>query len=643
MKEYLKSLSDGLIQIDDEAVVLKKLRKTKALDFHKDKIKLAKDYYFGTIDIVSNGNGFLQIISNITQRDLLIEQKHLLNSSKGDIVLAKKYFSKSKRAKAKVILVLKRLKSTGIVYTKNVQNRIVGINLETSLTHTLLATQKSLKMLPNGSVLKIDFESGAIEEVLGILEDPSVDEKIVLEMYQKKEFFSKDAQVEAKSYGDMVDKSMYPDRVDLSELSFCTIDPADAKDFDDSIYYDVKNLSLYVAIADVSEYVNAFSNIDKEAKTRGFSIYFPHKSIPMLPRELSENICSLKPNEDRLAFCFKIELDENLNVIKETLLNVIINSKKRYSYEEVDELLSNKNAKKDKIDEKILQWLLPLNANIQKIRQKRLVEAYEFETDEIKVELDENLSLISTKTQTQTSSHSLIEDCMLLANKAAASMIEYGIFRNHAEPDYAKIENLLINLEELGLSFKISSNLPKLIRDIQATADSLNIRADVDKLIIKSQKKAVYEPENKGHFGLGFKKYSHFTSPIRRYSDLILHRLLKAKLNNDEKKVAFWLEDIENTCENISFLERESDRVALVYMDRIFARWADRNINNIYKAIVTDISKMPILKLDDELKGARLFLLDDNVELLERLIVKIVSVDIATAKIYVKINKRLGL
>lgn len=643
MKEYLKSLSDGLIQIDDEAVVLKKLRKTKALDFHKDKIKLAKDYYFGTIDIVSNGNGFLQIISNITQRDLLIEQKHLLNSSKGDIVLAKKYFSKSKRAKAKVILVLKRLKSTGIVYTKNVQNRIVGINLETSLTHTLLATQKSLKMLPNGSVLKIDFESGAIEEVLGILDDPSVDEKIVLEMYQKKEFFSKDAQVEAKSYGDMVDKSMYPDRVDLSELSFCTIDPADAKDFDDSIYYDVKNSSLYVAIADVSEYVNAFSNIDKEAKTRGFSIYFPHKSIPMLPRELSENICSLKPNEDRLAFCFKIELDENLNVIKETLLNVIINSKKRYSYEEVDELLSNKNAKKDKVDEKILQWLLPLNANIQKIRQKRLVEAYEFETDEIKVELDENLSLISTKTQTQTSSHSLIEDCMLLANKAAASMIEYGIFRNHAEPDYAKIENLLINLEELGLSFKISSNLPKLIRDIQATADSLNIRADVDKLIIKSQKKAVYEPENKGHFGLGFKKYSHFTSPIRRYSDLILHRLLKAKLNNDEKKVAFWLEDIENTCENISFLERESDRVALVYMDRIFARWADRNINNIYKAIVTDISKMPILKLDDELKGARLFLLDDNVELLERLMVKIVSVDIATAKIYVKINKRLGL
>lgn len=643
MKEYLKSLSDGLVQIDDEAVVLKKLRKTKALDFHKDKIKLAKDYYFGTIDIVSNGNGFLQIISNITQRDLLIEQKHLLNSSKGDIVLAKKYFSKSKRAKAKVILVLKRLKSTGIVYTKNVQNRIVGINLETSLTHTLLATQKSLKMLPNGSVLKIDFESGAIEEVLGILEDPSVDEKIVLEMYQKKEFFSKDAQVEAKSYGDMVDKSMYPDRVDLSELSFCTIDPADAKDFDDSIYYDVKNSSLYVAIADVSEYVNAFSNIDKEAKTRGFSIYFPHKSIPMLPRELSENICSLKPNEDRLAFCFKIELDENLSVIKETLLNVIINSKKRYSYEEVDELLSNKNAKKDKVDEKILQWLLPLNANIQKIRQKRLVEAYEFETDEIKVELDENLSLISTKTQTQTSSRSLIEDCMLLANKAAASMIEYGIFRNHAEPDYAKIENLLINLEELGLSFKISSNLPKLIRDIQATADSLNIRADVDKLIIKSQKKAVYEPENKGHFGLGFKKYSHFTSPIRRYSDLILHRLLKAKLNNDEKKAAFWLEDIENTCENISFLERESDRVALVYMDRIFARWADRNINNIYKAIVTDISKMPILKLDDELKGARLFLLDDNVELLERLIVKIVSVDIATAKIYVKINKRLGL
>lgn len=643
MKEFLKSLSDGLVQADDETVILKKLRKTKALNFHKNSIKLAKDYYFGSIDIASNGNGFLQIISSQSQRDLLIEPKHLLSCSKGDIVLAKKYFSKSKRAKAKVILILKRLKSTGIVYTKNIQNRIVGINLENSLTHSLLATQKSLKALPDGSVLKIDFESGAILEVLGILADPKVDEKIVLEMYQKKEFFSKEAENEAKSYGDMVDKSMYPDRLDLTKFSFCTIDPADAKDFDDAIYYDKENLTIYVAIADVSEYVNAFGNIDKEAKSRGFSIYFPHKSIPMLPRELSENICSLKPDEDRLAFCFKIELDENLNVKKETLLNAIINSKKRYCYDEIDEFLANNNAKKDKIDEEILKWLLPLNLIIQKIRTKRLVEAYEFETDEIRVELDENLNLKSTKKETHTASHSLIEDCMLLANKAAARMIEYGVFRNHAEPDFTKIENLLINLEELGLSFKFSSNLPKLIREIQARANSLNIRADVDKLIIKSQKKAVYEPENKGHFGLGFKKYTHFTSPIRRYSDLILHRLLKAKLNNDEKKAAYQLENIDNVCENISFLERESDKVALVYMDRIFARWAEKNINNTYKAIVTDVNKIPILKLDDELKGARLFLLDDDVELLEKILVKITLVDIATAKIYVKISKRLGL
>ena len=154
-----------------------------------------------------------------------------------------------------------------------------------------------------------------------------VDEKISLALFDKKEFFTKEAETEAKSHGDFVDKSYYPNRVDLTNLPFCTIDPVDAKDFDDAIYFDVAKHTLYVAIADVTEYVFPMGPIDKEAVERGFSIYFPHKSIPMLPRSLSENICSLKPNVDRLAYTFKITLDPlTCKPLKEELFESVIHS-----------------------------------------------------------------------------------------------------------------------------------------------------------------------------------------------------------------------------------------------------------------------------------------------------------------------------
>jgi ribonuclease R len=168
----------------------------------------------------------------------------------------------------------------------------------------------------------------------------------------------------------------------------------------------------------------------------------------------------------------------------------------------------------------------------------------------------------------------------------------------------------------------------------------MDIREEVDKLIIRSQQKAVYEPQNKGHFGLGFDSYTHFTSPIRRYSDLTLHRLLKAELKHDKKRKEFLLKNIDSLCESISNLERESDKVAWDYMDRKFARWAHERVGEDVKAIVTDITKNPIAKLDDEIVGARIFLLDDEAELFERVIIKIVEADIATGRIYAKIVRK---
>ncbi|MDD3324971.1 MAG: ribonuclease R [Sulfurospirillaceae bacterium] len=645
MKEFLTALTRGVSKKDiprEFERTLNDLIKLRAIKSSRDFYEFNQNYKAGKIDISFNGTGFLEIFDNANSKDLLIEPNQLFGASRGDIVIVKRVSSKSRgRAKATVIYIAKRAFSTSIVYTKTQQGRVVGINIKTALSQEIVASQKSLKQLPDRTVLKISNDKGTIDKVLGTLDDPAVDEKISLELFEKKEDFSKDAEDEAKSHGDSVDKGYYPHRVDLTHLPFCTIDPPDAKDFDDAIYFDIQNSILYVAIADVSEYVFHLGPIDKEAKERGFSIYFPHKSIPMLPRSLSENICSLKPNEDRLAFTFKITLDPNtLEPLKEELMQSIIHSCKRYTYDKIDLFLSNDLSSADETDKEVLKFLLPLASLMKKSKEKRLKNAFEFRSSEIRMSVDEHQNLISTKVEVETPSHGLIEDCMLLANKAAAKRIQYGIFRTHESPTNEKLESLLNDLALIGISVKSHPDLPTLIKSIQTKADEANLREEVDKLIIKSQKKAIYEPENKGHFGLGFSTYTHFTSPIRRYSDLTLHRLLKAELRGDAKGFKFLLSNIHALCEEISKLERESDKVAWDYMDRKFARWASLHVGENFKAIVTDVEQNPIAKLEDTIIGARIFLLDSEVSLLERVEVKIVESNIATTRIYGKIVRR---
>ena len=641
MIEFLLALGQGLAneEIPSEfSSLINDLIRLKAVKLKKSIYILDSRYRAGTIDIAWGGTGFVKTYSNKQMKDLLVENGDTNGAMKGDIVIVKRLHTKQGRQKAKVIYIAKRKNASSLVYTKIQRKRVVGVNIKTTLVQEITATQKSLKHLPEGTVLKINNENGTLEEVLGVLSDPKVDEKISMALFEKTEFFSEQAELEAAAHGTYVDKSFYPDRVDLTDLDFSTIDPVDAKDFDDAIYFDVKNTTLYVAIADVSEYLFDMGHIDKEAKKRGFSIYFPHKSIPMLPRSLSENICSLKPNEDRLAFVFKITLDKsNYTPIKEELLNAVIHSKRRYTYEEIDRFLEGDFSNQKEVDKTILKSLLPLNDFMKKVREKRLKNSFEFRSSDTRMIVDENQNLISTRIEKETASHSLIEDCMLLANKAAAKRLEYGIFRNHGEPTLAKIEKLLEDLAYVGIHERFTPEIPLLIKHLQKKAEELDIREEVDKLIIRSQQKAVYEPINKGHFGLGFDKYTHFTSPIRRYSDLTLHRLLKADLKHDKKRKEFLLQNIESLCENISNLERESDKVAWDYMDRKFARWANQRVGEDVKAIVTEITKNPIAKLDDEMVGARIFLLDDEAELFERVIVKIVEADIATGRIYAKI------
>ncbi len=646
MKNFLLQLTHGINLADIPAEfeeLVQKLTLQKALKTKMGVTKLDSKYRVGVLDVSRNGTGYLDAFGNERSKDLTIEGFNLENAYKGDIVLVKRLFSK-KGANAKVVLILKRANAVSVAYTEEVQGQVLVKNIKTELPMVIASSQKALRELPKGTVLKIDNYTSSIMEVLGLLSDPKVDEKISLGLYNKTEFFSKQAEADAKAHGDSVYKDEYPDRVDLTHLPFCTIDPPDAKDFDDAIYFDVETTTLYVAIADVSTYVVEDSELDKEAKSRGFSIYFPHKSIPMLPRSLSENICSLKPDVDRLAFTFKITLDPSTyEPIKEEVMNAVIHSQRRYTYDEIDAFLAGDFSKKREIDTLIWGYLEPLQKFLLKVKKKRLANGCEFASEEVRMILDENQNLIATRVESETPSHALIEDAMLLANKAAANKYDKGMFRTHGVPTYEKIDALLNSLEEIGIFAQSYDDIYKTIRELQKKSDEKGLRKEVDQLIIRTQKQAQYTAENDGgHFGLGFATYTHFTSPIRRYSDLIVHRLIKAIMIGNKEQIAYIMGNADVIALRVSELERESAKCAWDYSDRKYARWAKENIGNTFVAMVTDVSSsVPTAYIEGDISGARVFLLGAEVELFDKVKVEIVEAHITTTKIIASVVEKI--
>ena len=440
-----------------------------------------------------------------------------------------------------------------------------------------------------------------------------------------------------------MDATYYPERKDLRHLPFCTIDPVTAKDYDDAICWDDKNYILYVAIADVSEYVKPFGPIDAEAIYRGFSIYLPHRSIPMLPRQLSETLCSLQPHVDRLSYAFELHLDKDtLEIIHSDVYETIIHSKRRFNYEEIDEYFEGKFQPKNDDEKEVLAYINPLRKITDRLREKRLKTGFDFRSDEIEMELDANGEIVSTSVSVETPSHSLIEDCMLLANKAAANMYERGVFRVHEPPSQTKIQSLYNELAGIGIFVEPQESMKETIGFIQQKAREMDIESDVDTLIIQAQRRARYSPDNYGHFGLGFEKYTHFTSPIRRYSDLIVHRLIKAIKANDTEEGSYVLRNIESLTIAVSEKERESADVEFRFMDRKYARWANKNIGKKFKARIEATDPHLMAKLNDEIVGATLhvrsqipIMLFDDVEVI------IESADLATTKINVTVVQKL--
>ncbi len=608
--------------------------------------KLKSIYRVGRLYIGNDGKGYVEAEFK-EQKDLLIEPDDLRGAKHGDVVVAKRIIARRGRASGKVQLVIEKAYLFTIAYThRDESGNFLILNIRTGEPTHAVMEGMDLKAFKLGTVLKVDVDTDKVLEVMGTLDDPKVDEKISLALYEREDEFPPECVTDALKVEVEVTKAEHPDRVDLTHLDFCTIDPVTAKDFDDAIYFDMETYTLYVAIADVSHYVPFFTNIDKEAKKRGFTTYLPHKSFPMLPRELSENICSLKPKVDRLAFVSKIALDRaTLKPLKEEFFEAIIYSKHRFNYDNIDEILENGTAGVTDTVAQILTWLLPLQKITVRLRNERLKHGFDFRSEETKLTIDAAHLLVSTEIETGTPSHSLIEECMLLANQAAAKRFTGegdSIFRIHEPPQLLKIEDLLSELASIGLYVEEYEDSPTLIRAIQKEAAKMGLSSEVDAMIIKSLKRASYSAQNIGHFGLGFSHYSHFTSPIRRYSDLILHRLIKTQLREEPEEASYLLRNIEPLCARVSELEREATKAEWDFRDRKFARWAATHLGDIFEAEIVEVEETAKAVLLGEIKGVTVHLRSDNMMLFDRVRVKINEVNIPQAIIMVEFVEKLS-
>ncbi len=389
---------------------------------------------------------------------------------------------------------------------------------------------------------------GRVREVLGDIDDAGMEIEIAVRKYGVPHEFSAAAMAEARALPDTVQPADKAGRVDLTDVPLCTIDGEDARDFDDAVYCEPAVVTgrgkkpngwrLLVAIADVSHYVKTNSPIDVDAYDRATSVYFPRRVIPMLPEKLSNGLCSLNPDVDRLCMVCDMLVTANGDVHAYQFYPAVMHSHARFTYTEVAAILANTRgpeAAKRKARVKDLENLHDVFRALLKARHAR--GAVDFDTVETQIIADESGRIERIEPRTRNDAHRLIEECMLAANLSSADYIlgskHAGLFRVHEGPTPEKMELLRAYLKALGLGLSISDE-PRP-SEFQRIAEATKDRPDAEQIhmmLLRSMSQAIYTPTNSGHFGLGYEAYTHFTSPIRRYPDLLVHRVIKAILQD---------------------------------------------------------------------------------------------------------------
>ena len=568
----------------------------------------------GEISISSGNFGFLDING---QASVFIPGTYLNTAMNGDTVLVRilKESSDNKKREGEVYKVIKR--NRDVIVGVFEHNLSFGFVRPRNSPKDIYIPKKLIKGAKTGDLVavKVDFwgdeerkPEGGIVSILGspkdtealissLLLNEGIEEKFPNEVLQELDKIDENFSDELKN------------RKDLRHLDIITIDGSDAKDLDDAVYVEKTEdgYKLFVSIADVSYYVRENTELDTEALKRGNSIYLVDRVIPMLPRKLSNNLCSLNPNEDKLTFTVEMDLDKRGKVIKNDFYKSVIKSKYRMTYENVNTILEKNEESEEyrnlydkyrKIDD-MLKNMLELSKIIRSNKKRR--GSIDFELPEIKVVLDENKAVKDIVLRSRGEAERIIEDFMVIANETVAEKLFWeeipAIYRVHEDPDKAKVQALNETLIKFGYSLKGLEEIhPGKFQNIIERTTGLPEGYLIHKLILRAMQRARYANKNLGHFGLASKYYLHFTSPIRRYSDLIVHRMLGRSIEKfmSEKEKAKYGANFEAIASSISRTERVADKLEEDSVKIKLIEYMQDKIGQVYVARLSGMNKNKI-------------------------------------------------
>lgn len=631
--EMLRYLDcDKYIKKDVKKIIKKLAKENEIKISSKNKIHpLSKDdkSLMGEISLAQGGYGFF-ISDNKEYKDVFISQNNLNLANDKDrvkieIIKEKEY---GKNAEGKVVEILQRNTSQIVgLYKKNKGFGFV-ISDKDNLSSDIYIDEKFSKKAKNNDKVVCEIikypkngsPEGRIVEVLGNKNDFNVDVLSIIRSYGLKDNFSKKTKKEAVFIEKEVDISKQKDRKDLRDLFTVTIDGRDSKDFDDaiSIEKDKEDFILYVHIADVSHYVKENSEIDKEAYQRGNSTYLYNIVLPMLPEELSNGICSLNPNENRLALSLKMRINKLGKVVDYKIYKSIIKSNYRLVYDDVNDYLDNK----DKVyDDEILIEKLELFDNLYKIlknkREKR--GAIDFNFTESQIDVNEKGDVLNISIFERGSANKMIEEFMLVSNETIASLFAYmdfpSLYRIHEKPKDEKVESFKNILNTLGYNIKGKELHPKDFQEILKEVSGKDDESLVNMLMLRTMRKAKYANYRDIHFGLATKYYTHFTAPIRRYPDLIVHRLVKDFVDNKFENISqsSLEKQLAKNAEHLSITERNSEECERDVEDLYKCKYMKKYIGEKFQGIISSITDFGIfIELENTVEGCFMYKFSDD-------------------------------
>lgn len=590
-------------QVIDNLIQLAKRHIIKQISHHSYKLEEGKNIIEGRIELTQRGSGF--VVQEGGEKDIFISPNNTNQAMHNDKVSVRLINIGKGRPEGVVIKVIDRNKTQFVGTLKIIGNKTLLIpdnvrsGVEIEIVDNKLSTAvngvKALVKItvwpqssarPFGEIVEVlGFPGTNDVEMLSILYNQGIDPKFPDEVLEEAEYVSIE-----------LDEAEIAKRRDFRDVLTFTIDPFDAKDFDDAISYrKLKNgnFELGVHIADVSHYVRPGSKMDAEALKRSNSVYLVDRVIPMLPEQLSNIACSLRPKEDKYSFSAVFEMDESGDVKGEWFGKTVIHSNRRYSYEEAQEIIEGKEGE-------FQDEIRAIDKVAKILREARLANgALNIESEEMRFKLDSKGSPIETIIKTSKDAHKLIEEFMLLANKRVSLFLSKPnqnkdlipmIYRVHDKPDPDKIGFLKIFLDKFGHELTFES-LEKIALNINVLLKSIREENEfplVQSMVIRSMSKASYETQNIGHFGLAFTHYSHFTSPIRRYADLVVHRILETEL---AKKPHQYGKTLDEVCKLISRNERkaaEAERESGKYFQTLFV---EDKIGEEFSGIISGIAE----------------------------------------------------